>query len=823
MTHVPNPYPGAKPLGPEEPDLLLGRDDLLSEFVNLLRRHAVVEVAGPSGVGKSSFLSAGLCGRVDQESDLIVRSFSAWSELPDQLPGTVFYAEALNAALRSGTGPLDPQIERFFQQPGLVTPSEDPDTFVEAVNTAFGDSLVVIFDQLEELLRDEAEAGREFLENVRDVASWISDGFTQVVSLRDEYSNHLKVIEEHLDASLWTYKVIKELGPEVIPNMVRLPLSNTVGPDDSAQAVRATRALVRTIQRSWVAARRDTLAGAPRASAFDEGRPGLLHVQAFLFAMFTRVDPKPGSLLSADAVAKAMAMHWPVAIVSGDDEVDDGDDDEAALEPIEDDSVERAAAAFWPARLEQYVQVEMDNRRAEFAAADPDDPHRALVAAETTRVAVSLPDHLSAAGYKLVRGTDELAATVLTQLRDLHSPLKEEIRAAEALAWDDDGLPTGVPARYPYGMARGRDAGQQAQALAVELARECRSKQSAGVTITNLELAEAISKQYPGLRNDWGDDSMVSGRMGTIDTAGGPSAALRTACEMVITYERAIQWLETSGIIRLTQTRRNSRSQRGARMAAIVHDGFGRALMRWSVAAMDDPVVEVAVPISITGKQVFYRPELRDEAQALTPDLLPTTERLGWIGCNVTAYFKGITLKDCDLRSTLFMRCRFVDVTFEDCLTHGLLFIDCEFEGTFTVRSTGSDNGLREPDKLKTLTFGFGCRTADDGSKVLVEGMAGYGLFFDGYVGRWEVHRSAFSHLVVNGSRHTGDDGVERACGPGRIIDSPEVRHVVIGGEHPHRLEIAGVDHEDGPRLDAPAYLEAPGIDVVYERGDVVP
>ena len=89
--------------------------------------------------------------------------------------------------------------------------------------------------------------------------------------------------------------------------------------------------------------------------------------------MFTRVDPEPGSLLSTDAVAQAMAMHWPVAVAEGHEEVDDGEDDEATLEAIEDESAERAAAAFWPARLEQYVQVEMDNRRAEFAAVDPDD------------------------------------------------------------------------------------------------------------------------------------------------------------------------------------------------------------------------------------------------------------------------------------------------------------------------------------------------------------------------------------------------------------------------------------------------------------------
>jgi hypothetical protein len=826
MTKIPNPYPGAKPLTEDHRDLLLGRDDLIEEFAALLRNYAVVEVAGPSGVGKSSFLSAGLRGHLDRETTLIVRTFSTWSTLPD-CAGTVFYAEALRAALSSGGGRDQADILKFLARGDLVSPDEDPFGFVRAVNDAFGAHLVVIFDQLEELLRDEPQVGRQFLANVRDVAKALPEGFTQVVSLREEFVAHLKVIEENLHPSLWRYKVITELGEEVLEDLITKPLLGTAV--DGEEPVSASPALVDHVTNTWVRARGGTSSAA--RTIVDESRPGLLHAQALVYAMFAAVDPAAGQVLTDASVATALPLEWPVGTRGGLREADPtGRDDEWS------EADQRNLAEFWPHRLRQYVDLELQNRSDEFCAAHEDDVHVQLRAAETKRIAASLPEHLSSAGYKLVRSTDGLAATVLTQLRDLHTQMEKGDREHERQAREDGAAAAGILPRFPDGMAESGDAGQQVQRLAIALARVCRQLRPEGGEVTSTELAREIVEQYPGIE-DWGDNAIAAGRMYRSDDeirsspAGTPSPALLTACELVVTYERALRWLETSGIIRMAQTRRSKRGD-SARMAAIVHDGFGRALNEWAVSALDDPVVEIALPVAVTGKQIFYRPDTDLEAQALTPASLPTTERLGWIGCNVTAFFDGITFRDCDLRSTLFMRCRFRNVTLEDCLTHGLLFIDCEFEGDFVI--TRSDRAEARPgtEVLKTVTFGFGCRVKGDGA-VRVRGHQGYGLFLDGFTGPWEVEDCSFSHLVVNGAEApTGktepDEGnvddrgfvPGRGAGPGRITSSPRLRHVVIQGNHPFPLIVAGTDDQtpSGTRLMAPDYLEAPGIDVIYER-----
>jgi hypothetical protein len=834
MTTLPNPYPGAKPLTEDSPHLLLGRDDLIAEFASLLRSYSVIEVAGPSGVGKSSFLSAGLRGRLDRETDLIVRTFALWSTLPDSA-GTVFYAEALKAALSTGGGDDQPEILEFLARPDLVAPKDDPFGFVTAVNEEFGADLVVVFDQLEELLRDEPQVGRQFLANVRDVATALPGGFTQVVSLREEYVAHLKVIEENLHASLWRYKVITELDEAVMEDLIRRPLQSTgasanadgsSGP--SLQPVTASDDLVELLTSTWVAARGGSSSAA--RTIVDESRPGLLHAQAQVYAMFAAVDPAPGDVLTADAVAAALDLEWPVT--------------DAADPASEVD--QRSLSEFWPNRLTQYVDLELQNRSDEFCQRDED--HLVLRAAETKRIAAALPEHLSSGGYKLVRGTDELAATVLTQLRDLHTQMDPSVRERELAARAEGGAEAGLVAQYPEGMAEAGDAGQQVQSLAVALARTCRELRPASGEVTSLELARTIVDKHPGLAT-WGDNEIAAGRMhrsaGEIKASSDlPSPALLTACELIVTYERALGWLETSGIVRMAQTRRSRRGE-SSRMVAIVHDGFGRALNEWALGVLDDPLVEIALPVAVTGKQIFYRPNTDDELQALTPDNLPTTDRLGWIACNVTGFFDGITFRECDLRSTLFVRCRFRNVTLEDCLTHGLLFIDCEFEGEFAITSSDRPEARPGADLMKTVTFGSRCR-AVEGGVLRVQGHKGYGLFLDDWTGPWEIVGCSFSHLRVNGAHASltssaplaaeadapadekaPPDGEPargfvpgRGAGPGRIVSSPRLSHVVIEGHHPEPLIIAGSDDrtDRGSRLVAPDYLEAPGVDVLYER-----
>jgi hypothetical protein len=753
--------------------LLLGRDDLLLEFDHLLRRYPVVEVAGPSGVGKSSFVGAGLCGRLDRDRQFIVRSFAAWSMLPASA-GTVFYAEAVLGALQElgapdpaaaedgvvpapvVPSPWQPRIDAFLADPAVPLPKEDPIGFVHAVNDALGDRLVLVFDQVEELLRDDPYVGRLFLKNVRETAAIIPGGFTQVVSLREEFLGHLRIIEESLDPSLWRLKVVGEVSAAHVADIVTIPLELHPELEVSADAT-----VIKAVVDLWALARPQREVTV--REVLDESRPGLLHLQAFLHTMWAVLDPVPGATLDAATVAAGLEIRWPA-------------DETTAVQLLAD-------------VLERYVKLELSDRRREHTAPDPADSTLAQQALETTRTAALLPDHLSSGTYKLPRHTDDLAATVLTQLRDLHRQLTPEERQAEA-----DRLAAGQRPHYPAGMSEGYDMGKQVRAFARTLALKCRVDPERRLDAAHL--ARAAVTEYAGLAS-WGDPTMIAGRLlGPSEDdheEGKPSAALVAACEVIVTYERSLRWLEASGILRMTLTRN------GGRMAAIVHDGFGSALIGWSSTALDEPKVAVALPVAVAGKQIFHRPEVLDDATALGPAELPYTDGLGWIGCNVTAFFDGVTFRNCDFRSTLFAGCRFRGVVFEDCVTHGLLFLECTFEGGFTIRSTGDASARRDAAMLRTLSFGRGCVAVDQ--PIVLEGFSGYGAFFDDLAGPWEVRRSSFSHLVVLGNTKLG-------AGPGAIVDSAELSHVRVAGHHPHEIVITGQGE--------PSYLEAPGVVLNY-------
>ncbi|HWO65957.1 MAG TPA: helix-turn-helix domain-containing protein, partial [Umezawaea sp.] len=54
------PYPGLTPFGQKDAERFFGREDLVADLVDRVRRQRVVGVFGPSGSGKSSLINAGL-------------------------------------------------------------------------------------------------------------------------------------------------------------------------------------------------------------------------------------------------------------------------------------------------------------------------------------------------------------------------------------------------------------------------------------------------------------------------------------------------------------------------------------------------------------------------------------------------------------------------------------------------------------------------------------------------------------------------------------------------------------------------------------------
>jgi hypothetical protein len=538
---------------------------------------------------------------------------------------------------------------------------------------------------------------------------------------------------------------VGEVSSEVIPELITVPL------ESAGQGVTVDSVLTTEIQKAWELARPDSQ-GDARWRSFDEAQTGLLHLQAFLYTMYEELQPEAGGTITADRVVETMRISWPTTLSGAQD--------------------------FFAEGLKRYVKLEIDKRgkllvEADGRAAQPDPERAQRLVYETKRIAAALPEHLSSAGYKLPRGTDELAATVLTALSDLHRPLPEE-RVGE------DG---GTPVLHN----QGNDRNQQVKPIAMALAKLCRTQfpdDADGLHASTLD-------EYPGLK-DWGDTESPAGRMRG-------QTPLRTACELVVTYERAVRWLTESCIIRMTPTRK------GERIAAIVHDGFGDALRAWANDALDDPEVEISTPVAVTGKQIFYRGT--DDEDALTPDHLRHVDGLGWIGCNVTAFFDGLVFRNCDFRSTLFRDCRFRGVVLEDCLIDGLLFIGCTFEGGFTIRGT-TDGARRPRASVKTVTFGRGCRAVD--APVALDSLGGYGIFLDGFHGPWLIDNCDFSHVFVTGSAEP--DRPRAEAGPGRIVNSPDVSHMVIGGPTVGAVVIKGSDK--------PPFFDAPRISVVFEDDD---
>jgi hypothetical protein len=124
---LPCPYRGLEPFDEQHAEFFFGRDNDIAVLVEAVAAHPLVAVAGPSGVGKSSLVRAGLVPRLRAAGYRIV----LLRPVPGQPVGP-----ALSAELEGG------------------------DTAAE---------VVLVVDQFEELAATAPEAARELLERVGEL------------------------------------------------------------------------------------------------------------------------------------------------------------------------------------------------------------------------------------------------------------------------------------------------------------------------------------------------------------------------------------------------------------------------------------------------------------------------------------------------------------------------------------------------------------------------------------------------------------------------------------------------------------------------------
>lgn len=161
-----NPFPGMRALQAEESASLLGRQSEVTELLEILRGHNLISVLGQSGVGKTSFLRAGLgeALRIDESAD------------------TIYVTPGRNPVSR---------IRSLTGQAHMQARTRGP-TLKETLDghaAATGRRVVVILDQFEEVEVTSLASERiELIALLVEIASTPYGNVQCVVGLRDDFS-----------------------------------------------------------------------------------------------------------------------------------------------------------------------------------------------------------------------------------------------------------------------------------------------------------------------------------------------------------------------------------------------------------------------------------------------------------------------------------------------------------------------------------------------------------------------------------------------------------------------------------------------------------
>ncbi|MGF1568405.1 MAG: caspase family protein [Nodosilinea sp.] len=175
------PYLGLRPFSEDQAQYFYGRQDLVQELTDSLRRQAVMVVVGASGSGKSSVVQAGLMAQLRRGK---------------QLPGS---DQWWIRVLRPGAEPLrtlaqrlvdiGTERERAYQQlqiEGLL--HLGPEGFVQWLRSRPEPMVVLVIDQFEELFTLATPHDRQiWLDLLLGALEFAADRFKLVITLRADF------------------------------------------------------------------------------------------------------------------------------------------------------------------------------------------------------------------------------------------------------------------------------------------------------------------------------------------------------------------------------------------------------------------------------------------------------------------------------------------------------------------------------------------------------------------------------------------------------------------------------------------------------------
>jgi Pentapeptide repeats (8 copies) len=363
-----SPYPGIRPV--DHPGQLKGRRSLVEAMVNYLERNypRLIEIYGPSGVGKSSLLKAGLVPKLCDLGWRVV-TVSDWAQaaLQSSTPEDAYEA-VLGSAMKAMRD--SPDAPKWLAGLDKSNPT--------AVLREVSHRTVVILDQIEELRRVEPTVARGLLQSTCDVVSGIG-GYWHIVSFRQEVRHEIaELVERRLSTANWTAAAVDPVEDVEVHSFVVDPLEV----DGLSRIASATPEFLEVIERAWKSLADDEPAG---SNSEEYITPGLLHLQALL------------------------AVCWDLA-------VERQSNDEVTLDVslLPENGIGKPRALFnWG--LAEY----MDSRVTRASKAVSDIPRRQRAIRD---MASRIAPQLWSAGFKIYRDALPLARNSMLRLGELRLP-----------------------------------------------------------------------------------------------------------------------------------------------------------------------------------------------------------------------------------------------------------------------------------------------------------------------------------------------------------------------------------------------------------------
>jgi WD40 repeat protein/DNA-binding SARP family transcriptional activator len=177
FTPVENPYKGLRAFGEADAADFDGRDALVGELVRALVDHRLVAVVGPSGIGKSSVVKAGLVPSLRSGA---LPGSEEWL-VTDMFPGSYPYDELAAALLRVAVERPDDLVEELARDELGIR------RLVKRILPAESELLLVV-DQFEELFTLTAEeTRRRFLAGLTALADDPHSPVRVLVTLRADF------------------------------------------------------------------------------------------------------------------------------------------------------------------------------------------------------------------------------------------------------------------------------------------------------------------------------------------------------------------------------------------------------------------------------------------------------------------------------------------------------------------------------------------------------------------------------------------------------------------------------------------------------------